>query len=101
MNKVFAYSLLMLCCAYGCKSGGTNDAASKKAIVAPDCSSNLPKRFGVMPAKLTIKKGTSSDTGMVWIPNAAGQPGFWMDETEVTNAQFAKFVKATNYITCY
>jgi len=25
--------------------------------------------------------------------------GFWMDATEVTNAQFAKFVKATNYIT--
>lgn len=25
--------------------------------------------------------------------------GFWMDETEVTNAQFQKFVKATAYIT--
>ena len=25
--------------------------------------------------------------------------GFWMDETEVTNAQFAKFVEATGYIT--
>ena len=25
--------------------------------------------------------------------------GFWMDETEVTNAQFAAFVKATNYVT--
>ena len=25
--------------------------------------------------------------------------GFWMDKTEVTNAQFAAFVKATNYIT--
>ena len=25
--------------------------------------------------------------------------GFWMDITEVTNAQFAEFVKATNYIT--
>jgi formylglycine-generating enzyme required for sulfatase activity len=25
--------------------------------------------------------------------------GFWMDETEVTNAQFAEFIKATNYIT--
>lgn len=24
---------------------------------------------------------------------------FWMDETEVTNAQFAKFTKATNYLT--
>ena len=25
--------------------------------------------------------------------------GFWMDATEVTNAQFAEFVKATNYVT--
>lgn len=25
--------------------------------------------------------------------------GFWMDETEVTNAQFQKFVDATNYVT--
>jgi len=25
--------------------------------------------------------------------------GFWMDETDVTNAQFAKFVKATRYVT--
>ena len=25
--------------------------------------------------------------------------GFWMDETEVTNAQFARFVEATGYIT--
>ena len=25
--------------------------------------------------------------------------GFYMDETEVTNAQFSKFIKATNYIT--
>src|SRR5438552_17122213 len=25
--------------------------------------------------------------------------GFWMDRTEVTNAQFAKFVKETNYVT--
>lgn len=26
-------------------------------------------------------------------------PGFWMDEHEVTNAQFRKFVEATNYVT--
>ena len=25
--------------------------------------------------------------------------GFWMDETTVTNAQFARFVKATGYVT--
>jgi formylglycine-generating enzyme required for sulfatase activity len=57
--------------------------------------------------------------GMVWIPggrfrmgadNTQAQPdeypkhtvtvsGYWIDRTEVTNAQFAAFVKATGYIT--
>ncbi len=58
-------------------------------------------------------------TGMVWIPGGEftmgtdsdlGWPdekpahrvrvdGFWMDETDVTNAQFREFVEATKYIT--
>jgi formylglycine-generating enzyme required for sulfatase activity len=55
--------------------------------------------------------------GMVWIPRGefpmgsdTGQPdeqpvhevaldGFWMDNTEVTNEQFERFVRATGYIT--
>lgn len=55
--------------------------------------------------------------GMVWIPGGTftmgdatsldhdapphrvGVSGFWMDVTEVTNAQFAKFVEATGYVT--
>ncbi|MFK7799898.1 MAG: formylglycine-generating enzyme family protein [Aureispira sp.] len=31
--------------------------------------------------------------------HAVSIPSFWMDETEVTNAQFAAFVDATNYVT--
>src|SRR5215471_7635453 len=62
---------------------------------------------------------TPSPPGMVWIPEGeftmgtdaeVGWPdekpahrvrvdGFWMDETEVTNAQFEAFVKATGYVT--
>lgn len=61
----------------------------------------------------------SGPEGMVWIPGGEfsmgstdplarrdEQPvhrvkvdGFWMDETEVTNAQFRKFVEATGYVT--
>jgi formylglycine-generating enzyme required for sulfatase activity len=54
--------------------------------------------------------------GMVWIPGGEfwmgadefpdAQPwhrvwvdGFWMDKTEITNAQFETFVKATHYVT--
>ena len=60
----------------------------------------------------------TTSTKMVWIPAGRFQMGsddlefpdalpvhevtvngFWMDEHEVTNAEFAKFVKATGYIT--
>jgi formylglycine-generating enzyme len=61
--------------------------------------------------------GSAEHPGMVWVPagaftmGAAGQypeegpavaarvDGFWMDQTEVTNAQFAEFVAATGYRT--
>ena len=65
------------------------------------------------------EKSESSHSGMVWIPGGEftmgtneidayetekpAHPvkvnGFWMDETEVTNAEFKKFVDATGYIT--
>ncbi len=35
--------------------------------------------------------------GMVWIGHPAG--GYWMDQTEVTTAEFARFVAATDYRT--
>jgi formylglycine-generating enzyme len=54
--------------------------------------------------------------GMVWVPGGAFEmgddvypeeaprrsvtvAGFWMDRTEVTNAEFAQFVRATTYLT--
>lgn len=68
-----------------------------------------------------VVKGSGETAGMVWIPagefmmgagskDDAARPdehpahkvqvdGFWMDETEITNAQFAAFVKATGYVT--
>ena len=68
-----------------------------------------------------IKQNTSDrfPEGMVWIPGGTfsmgsndalarrvEQPphqvevaGFWMDKTEVTNAQFKQFVAATDYVT--
>jgi sulfatase modifying factor 1 len=67
---------------------------------------------------LPAENNTKSPVGMVWIdggeftlgskdPNAGAEfpavtasvESFWMDETEVTNAQFEVFVKATHYVT--
>ncbi|MEW4571346.1 formylglycine-generating enzyme family protein [Tautonia sp. JC769] len=66
----------------------------------------------------TSPPGPPPDEGMVWIPGGTfwmgtddgqfpdAQPvhlvtvdGFWMDKTEVTNAQFQAFVDATGYVT--
>jgi sulfatase modifying factor 1 len=66
-----------------------------------------------------VPEAAASPQGMVWIPGGEfsmgstdplARPdespvhrvrveGFWMDATEVTNAQFAEFVKATGYTT--
>jgi formylglycine-generating enzyme required for sulfatase activity len=67
----------------------------------------------------TYAQHRTAPSGMVWVPGGEftmgsageiGQPderpahrvrvgGFWMDETDVTNAQFAAFVEATGYVT--
>lgn len=84
------------------------------------CSSGMPERFAGTPAsELSIVAGENSTEGMMLIPggtfmmgadNEQARPdeypkhrvtvdGFWMDATEVTNAQFREFVEATGYVT--
>ncbi|HEY4148656.1 MAG TPA: formylglycine-generating enzyme family protein [Chitinophagaceae bacterium] len=101
---------------------GRPDSIHKKAIC---CESNLPARFAsAQPsgkeAAMPGNGGTAaSHAGMVWIAGGGFMmggdnsqasedeypkhkvtvDGFWMDATEVTNAQFEKFVAATGYIT--
>ncbi|MDN5286957.1 MAG: formylglycine-rating enzyme family protein [Mucilaginibacter sp.] len=94
--------------------------AHKKVAIC--CESNIPARFPSLQAKPLAQpaaKATGSHAGMVWIKpgsfmmggdNKQAAPdeypkhkvavnGFWIDVTEVTNAQFNKFVNATHYIT--
>ncbi|MBN9385620.1 MAG: formylglycine-generating enzyme family protein [Chitinophagaceae bacterium] len=106
----------------------TDSSVAAVKAKAVSCESNLPSRFpGAAvaapgpgtPAGLNDTATHGSHPGMVWIAggtfrmggdNTQAQPdeypkhtvtvgGFWMDKTEVTNAQFAAFVKATGYIT--
>lgn len=84
------------------------------------CESSLPARFSGAKIYDTIKQSKAvSYEGMVkisgneFLMGASDKEGrldeypqhkvklrsFWMDATEVTNAQFEKFVKATGYIT--
>jgi sulfatase modifying factor 1 len=95
-----------------------NTAATEGEL---DCCS-VPSRLARFTQGADLETHTPSDPrlqGMVWIPGGefamgsdlpdayrAEQPahrvkidGFWMDETEVTNAQFKEFTDATRYVT--
>jgi sulfatase modifying factor 1 len=90
------------------------------------CSSNIPSRFKLTSQPVNSKpdfslpeESTGGHKNMVWVKggdfmmggdNKQASPdefpkhkvlldGFWIDVTEVTNAQFAAFVKATGYKT--
>lgn len=101
---------------------GCGELASEEKISADSvhCSTNLPARFAADTSRVLIEASDSANVdGMVLIPGsnflmgAADQQGrpdeypqhrvkvksFYMDATEVTNAQFGKFVAATGYIT--
>jgi sulfatase modifying factor 1 len=93
---------------------------AKKAIC---CESNIPSRFPSLANRQVLslaKAGESKEhAGMVFIrtgtflmgaDNKQAAPdeypkhkvtvnGFWIDVTEVTNAEYARFVKATHYVT--
>ncbi len=72
--------------------------------------------FSILALTLVTTAATANPAGMVWIPAGEftmgsehftdSQPlhrvkvdGFWIDRTEVTNAEFAEFVEATGYET--
>jgi sulfatase modifying factor 1 len=93
-------------------------AAKNKAAVC--CESNIPARFpglagsgngktlgdhshkghGLDKGRRIYMGGDNKQAGPDEYPkHTVSVDGFWMDITEVTNAQFAAFVKATGYIT--
>ena len=93
----------------GCDSGKSSEQAASAGHRASSANTGVHK----------VKHGSGPTQGMVRIPageffmgadnEQAGKDeypkhkvmvdGFWMDKTEVTNAQFARFVKATGYVT--
>ena len=82
------------------------------------CKANTSKKALLLQSIKNTSKETAaaSTNGMVWVaggefnmgtndyPDAkpihkVSVKGYWIDEHEVTNAQFAAFVQATNYVT--
>ena len=102
-------------------------ATIRGKVAADDIQGTAPADVSIKPAEIDQKAQKQSPRerptgpapdGMVWIPGGtfwmgaddASMPdarpvhevsvsGFWMDRTEVTNRQFARFVKETAYRT--
>nr|MBI1232779.1 SUMF1/EgtB/PvdO family nonheme iron enzyme [Cytophagales bacterium] len=114
--------LVLFSCASEKKEGQSEQAAIDGDLAS--CHDNIPDRFAPSGQKSTQEgalepDGPVSHEGMIWIEGgeytrgaADGRgrkdelpahrvkvDGFWMDATEVTNAQFAAFVAATGYVT--
>lgn len=101
-----------------CNDG--NSALTENKNDNHSCEENLPSRVAVSTDITDIQPSSQSSTeGMIWIDGGelmlgafdnegredeypqhkVKLDGFWMDETEVTNEQFKKFVEATGYVT--
>lgn len=108
-------AILLLCAAAGVGAGAAwwlrrAPAAGDSPVVSSIVGAHAPRNCGP-PAS------DASHPGMVWVPGGSFRfgadaafpeegpsfaetlDGFWMDQTEVTNAQFARFVAATGYRT--
>jgi formylglycine-generating enzyme len=112
-------SLQLLLFASSCKDTENTNAEQSSKDSAHSCM-QVPNRFGQINDTSTITTSNDSSlAGMVLIPGGSFSMGadneqasedeypkhsvtvdsFYMDVTEVTNAQFKKFVDATGYIT--
>ena len=105
------------------KDPGINSSAARTSGKdgedrSPAASTDVAPGGRSLPAVPDAKPSGPAPEGMVWIPGgkfwmggddsswADARPvhevsvdGFWIDRTEVTNRQFARFVKATGYVT--
>jgi len=103
------------------KNGGASALAAviafALAIFAPGDAVNAAAAAMDCKGVATLTSGSSQHRGMVFVPGGAfvmgadhylpeersthlvRVDGFWMDATEVTNAEFARFIRATGYVT--
>ena len=120
IKRHFYYLALHAFALGACSGAGPAETAEAKPdSSAVACAAQLPSRIAGIRSQDNLPTAGSGFEGMKWIPGGEallgaadreGRPdeypqhpvqvdGFWMDETEVTNAQFKKFVDATGYVT--
>ena len=118
-RAIYFFSVCMLSFLFSCNDEKEKSAASVEQDSSHSCMS-VPARFAATDSNSIVSaSGDTSTGGMKYIPGGTYRMGgdnnqadadeypkhsvqidaFWIDETEVTNAQFKKFVDATGYIT--
>ncbi|MBD0724762.1 sulfatase-modifying factor 1 [Flavobacterium sp. L1I52] len=125
-KKLFRIIFIMLIPLIGFLWFLTNSSTSKKEVNQEDENQDAEPKFE-LTIENKNNKPKEEHEGMVWIPGGEfsmgsnfddeslcsikgvtndARPihrvyvdGFWMDKTEVTNKEFAEFVKATGYVT--
>jgi len=118
-NNKYVAVLALATIAAACNNSADTKADSAKMDSAHSCM-NVPSRFADNGGDSSVQfGGDTSVTGMALIPGGTFDMGgdnnqadadeypkhkvqvsaFYMDITEVTNAQFKKFIDATHYIT--
>jgi formylglycine-generating enzyme len=114
MKSFYIISVLFTLCLFNnCSSKGTTSKGDKEVY-----SISQKVILDSLFPEIKMRNDTTTE-GMVWIPagiflmgadntqadqdeypkHAVQLNGFWMDATEVTNAQFQKFVEAAHYVT--
>ncbi|MEZ6126665.1 MAG: formylglycine-generating enzyme family protein [Planctomycetaceae bacterium] len=83
------------------KKSVPTEVAESLIVEEPEVSEDIAAQLDGMvwiPGGVTVM---GSDTGPAdeMPPHAVAMDGFWMDPTEVTNAEFQKFVDATGWVT--
>lgn len=118
-NKLYLIAPYFACCLLmGCKDSGVVKSKDVDKVDPLVESHTTPQKIEIIKDK---PEGMPIPEGMVWIPGGeflqgavpqdkmamehekpaykVAVDGFFMDMTEVTNADFRKFVKATGYVT--
>lgn len=117
LSSVLNMALLVSLLACSATNKPENEQITNADTAARCMANGMPSRSGaIRRAASATASGATGTGGMVWIPGgtflmgadefADARPvhpvtvkGFWMDDHEVTNAEFSRFVAATKYVT--
>lgn len=85
----------------GGSGAGASSSAGASAAGYPDAAARAAHPGMVWVPGGTFRMGADNDQASAdeYPKHAVTVSGFWMDRTEVTNAEFAAFVHATGYVT--